>query len=67
MTGKGTEEPEMTVTAETSGMTVDLIILAFAQGTDTTLGAWPVGTVCLSTQMDEIKKKMTMVKDKPWR
>ena len=41
MTGgwEGPEEPEMTVTVETSGMTVDLTILVFPQGIDTTLGA----------------------------
>ena len=44
MTGKGTEEPEMTVTEETSGMTVALTISVIAQGIDTTLGAWLVGT-----------------------
>ena len=41
----------MTMTEDTSGMTVDLIILVIAHGTDTTLGAWLVGTACLPTQL----------------
>ena len=40
----------MTMTEEDKiGITVDLTFLAIAQGTDTTVGAWPVGTGCLPT------------------
>ena len=50
MTGKGPEEPEMTVTEETSRMTMALTFLVIAQEIDTTLGAWPMGTGCLPTK-----------------
>ena len=44
-------------------MTVAFIILAIAQGTDTTVGAWLVGTACLPTQLLKLSAGRTLKED----